>query len=302
MTDPSAVVGTGAQTAPGTGVQAAHTSVVEEELVIEGIGLVSQSASVSLREMARAACAIQTQVLRDVQPAWAVSAAVNPFFRLEDLPLGHWPVVLRDDPTPGIGGIHHFEGTPVAVADAGPGWTTALSRLVIELLVNPTGTRRMVGKGPMADHGEVELLVAPTAAAGPDFHYAIHRMEVSDFVFPAYYRSHHGPHSFGGVVDQPGQIRPGGCITWWDAMSGRWWRQQWADGGQPDIEALADEARHPDGPATRLVPPVPWFPDSVDLRASEGNRPSGATRRAQRISDHLLELSAFMGATTGDQD
>ena len=259
--------------------------------MLEGIAIVSQSRDISMRETARVSAAIQTQVLRDLKPWWDVSAAVNTFFRIEDVPLGQWPVVIRDDVSPATAGIHRVEGIRVGVAASDGDWTVAVSRLVLDLLVNPDGTHRVVGPSPESGQDDVEFVVA-VGAVGHEFSYDAHRYPVSDFVYPAYYHGGSGPYDSTGAVTGPLQLDPGGCLTWWDGGSGRWWHRRVGSDGQVasqpvDIDADADMHRQLEGLAPR---PTSAAEPEIDLRATAGARPTGATHRAQRLNDMLNDL------------
>ena len=61
------------------------------------VALVSQTSSVSLGELVKVSAALQKQVSRDFAPIWKVNATVDSFATLGDVPLGYWPVILRDD-------------------------------------------------------------------------------------------------------------------------------------------------------------------------------------------------------------
>ena len=60
------------------------------------VALVSDTDAVSKQEITRVAAALDKQVTRDFGPLWRVRATVDPVFSLEDIPVGYWPIVLRD--------------------------------------------------------------------------------------------------------------------------------------------------------------------------------------------------------------
>ncbi|MGI9602777.1 MAG: hypothetical protein ACR2QE_12890 [Acidimicrobiales bacterium] len=251
----------------------------------------SQTPSISLRELNRGVAAVQTQVVRDLWPSWNTSAPVNPFFRLEDVPLGHWPVVIRDDVGPTTAGIHRFEGTPVGVSPAAGDWTLSVSRVVLDLLVNPDGRRRLVGPAP-DETGAVEYVAAVAAVGDQRFQYDIQGYPVSGFVFPAFYQGVVGPFDISGHIEQARQVVPGGHLIWWDSGTGRWWQQRWTTDDGPEqmsieIDPGGDverQHRHLEETATTTA--------EIDLRGSTGRRPSAATRRSARLSDHLNSLTS----------
>ena len=66
-------------------------------MLLRQVALVSQSASVAFRELARVSAALQKQIARDFGPIWEIHATVDSFDALEDVPLGYWPIIIRDD-------------------------------------------------------------------------------------------------------------------------------------------------------------------------------------------------------------
>src|SRR4051812_23950302 len=84
------------------------------------VALVSESKGVTFQELAPVSAAIDKQVQRDFAPIWDISATVNAFARLEDVPIDAWPVIVRDDiGFPGAAGIHlDKDGQPYALVTA----------------------------------------------------------------------------------------------------------------------------------------------------------------------------------------
>ncbi|MDH4145600.1 MAG: hypothetical protein OEY23_10605 [Acidimicrobiia bacterium] len=264
--------------------------------MVEGIAIVSQTPAINMRELARVSAAIQTQVIRDVAPAWEASAPINAFFRLEDAPLGHLTVVIRDDISPAITGIHRFEGLPVGVVALRTEWSVLVSRVVLDLLVNPEGNRRMVGPAPVADQTDVEFITAVSNAGQRDFVYDVHGYAISDFAHPAYYRGGNGPYCATGRLSRPGQIAPDGCLTWWDATSGRWWQKRGTT-GQPELVAIDLDGSGDMHEQLRMLVdrPSEAVPTPTDPRGSTIARPAGATHRAQRLNAMLNGLYGRAG-------
>ena len=61
------------------------------------VALVSQTTHVRLDQLAVAAAAIQKQITRDFTPIWQINSDVSAFGKLSDVPLGYWPIIIRDD-------------------------------------------------------------------------------------------------------------------------------------------------------------------------------------------------------------
>ena len=66
-------------------------------MLVRHVALVVEKSTVKHTEVSRVAAALQKQVTRDFAPIWEVKATVDPFVRLEDVPLGYWPVIVMDN-------------------------------------------------------------------------------------------------------------------------------------------------------------------------------------------------------------
>jgi hypothetical protein len=187
--------------------------------------------ALDLTEVSRVAAAIQRQVSRDFTPVWQVDATVDAFARLELVPLGYWPVILTDRELGDDEGFHlTANGEPFSVVEVAPGWSLTASHEILEMLVDPAGTRTIPGAGPSGDGtpARVEFLVEicdPCQSAA--FAYGVNDVLVSDFVTPAFFgpvvsgpKQAMGPYSFGGNVDAPHRLAQGGAMTWIDRARG----------------------------------------------------------------------------------
>jgi hypothetical protein len=61
------------------------------------LALVSEVAGHDPSDVARVTAALQRQITRDFGPIWEVSASVDAFPRLEDVPVGYWPMIVETD-------------------------------------------------------------------------------------------------------------------------------------------------------------------------------------------------------------
>lgn len=61
------------------------------------LALVSEVKGHDPSGVARVAAALQRQAVRDFGPIWNVAASVDAFPRLEDVPVGYWPMILETD-------------------------------------------------------------------------------------------------------------------------------------------------------------------------------------------------------------
>src|SRR6266852_3014401 len=98
-------------------------------MLLRHTALVSESSSISLSDVSVVSAALQKQATRDLGPIWEIEATVDPFGRLEDVPVDYWPIIVMDDiDTPGAGGVHEDkDGQPFALVQAGPGWSLTAS-------------------------------------------------------------------------------------------------------------------------------------------------------------------------------
>jgi hypothetical protein len=63
-------------------------------------------------------------VARDLAPAWGVSATVDPFASLDDVPIGYWPLILSRGALGRQAGVHLDEsGQPYAQVQLGERWS-----------------------------------------------------------------------------------------------------------------------------------------------------------------------------------
>ena len=151
------------------------------------VALVSDTAALGVSELTVVAAAIQKQVARDLKQHWDIQGTVSAFARLEDVPAGFWPVIVRDDIEEDAEGTHCDDhGQPLALVTSGPSWSVTASHEVLEMLVDPFGNRTVAGPSPKADQGRVEFLVEVADPVG-DSVYAVDGIKVSDFCTPRFF-------------------------------------------------------------------------------------------------------------------
>ena len=74
--------------------------------LIRQLALVSESTQIPRGDVLKVSAAIQKQATRDLSPIWEISATVDPFDKLEDVPTGYWTLLIKDDiQTSGADGI-----------------------------------------------------------------------------------------------------------------------------------------------------------------------------------------------------
>jgi hypothetical protein len=200
------------------------------------VALFSKSGAVQLAELTHVASALAIQVTRDFSPIWGISATVTALSDPRKVPPGYWPIFIVDNLPPTEGGFHLTKHKqPYAEVEAGPTWSLAASHELIEMLVDPSGSRTAAGVGLTVANGKivenpadrVEYLVeACDPCESEDLAYLIGDVMVSDFFTPHY----HDPtptvptpgvrYSFTGALTKPREVLPGGYISWADLTTG----------------------------------------------------------------------------------
>ncbi len=184
------------------------------------VALVADTEAVSRREVTRVAAALDKQVTRDFGPLWGGLATVDPVFSLEDVPVGYWPIVLRDRiKVPGADGFHKDRfGQPFARVALTDSWSLTASHECLEMLADPFGDRMIPGPSPKEEEGRVSYLVEVCdPPESEEFAYTANDVLVSDFITPSFYdpvKAEGTRYSFTGAVKEPRQVLEGGYISW----------------------------------------------------------------------------------------
>jgi len=261
--------------------------------MLRHVGIVSQSKKLKSSDVAAAAAAIQKQVSRDFGPIWQVEATVSYYEKLTDIPLGYWPVIIKDNiHQQGAGGVHLDDNKqPYALVQAGNYWQLATSHETLEMLADPAGNRLMTGTSPKKGEGRVQFLVEvcdPCEATA--FGYHVNGILLSDFYTPHYFDpavSVGTRYSFTGAITQPRQVLKEGYLSWFDPLTKHWLQEQYF-GSKPTITDLgtlniADTIR---GTFDRLRGEPPWH----DQKAAK-NPSMKASQLASRSIAKSLERS-----------
>jgi hypothetical protein len=216
-------------------------------MILKQVALVSQAPSVPLSEVVKVSAALQKQVSRDFAPIWNVNATVDAFARLEDVPLGYWPITMRDDVVDEFdaAGIHlDKSGQPFAVVQASSDWSLTASHEALEMLADPFGDRLVAGKAPKEakDQKRVEYLVEVCDPSEDEaFSYTVNDIPVSDFYTPAFFdpvQSSGVRYSFTGAITRPRQVLKGGYVSWHNTVTDHWHQLTWFSGSKPVVRDL----------------------------------------------------------------
>jgi hypothetical protein len=287
------------------------------DTLLRQVALVNESSRISAGDLARVSAALQKQATRDLIQFWGVKATVDAFPTLEDVPIGYWPIIIKDDiETSGAAGVHlDDQGQPFALVTAASRleeWSLTASHELVEMLVDPFGNRLIAADSPKRDQGRVQVLVEacdPSEAA--QFAYTINGILVSDFYSVRYFdpvAARGVRYSFTGAIRKPRQVLPGGYLSWLDPASGNWWQAVWFDGGPaPQFRSLG-----------RLDAARGSFRSQIDRRTMQPSQPAlagglraarasglpsaltdkASTARAARLRAQIAELTGDAGDTT----
>ncbi|MCD0505836.1 DNA-processing protein DprA, partial [Bordetella petrii] len=98
-------------------------------------------------QLTRVAAALQKQAIRDFAPLWQIPASVDAFDSLHDVPVGYWPMIVRDDiGEPGAAGVHMDKnGQPFSLIQYSDSWSLTASHEMLEMLGDPWGNRLVAG-------------------------------------------------------------------------------------------------------------------------------------------------------------
>lgn len=197
---------------------------------IQQLALVSESSSIDLPEVTRVAAALDKQATRDFSSIWGINSSIHAFALLEDVPLGYWPMIVKDDiGFQGAAGIHlDQDGQPFALITSGAGWSLTASHEMLEILADPFGNRTIAGRSIKPGQGRVSYLVEvcdPSEAF--EFSYTVNDLQMSDFYTPSFFDPAMATgvrYSFTGAITKPRQVLKGGYLSWQEPISGHWFQ------------------------------------------------------------------------------
>jgi hypothetical protein len=203
--------------------------------LIRSVALVTDDnidGEISAADLSHVAAALQKQVTRDFGPIWGVIGTVSPFQRLDDVPLGYWPILIGQENQHG-GGVHlDQDNQPFALVDLTDDWTMTASHECLEMLADPFGNRLVSGDSPNPKRpGRVDFLVEICdPCEKPDFGYTVNGIRVSDFYTPRYFdpaqpsMPHPARYDFMGHITEPRQVLPQGYLSWREG-DGEWFQE-----------------------------------------------------------------------------
>jgi hypothetical protein len=217
--------------------------LLENIMLTAHIALVSEESRISAAELRKVAAALSKQISRDFGPIWEVTADVVPYQQLEDMPLDHWPIIIKDDiGKPSAKGCHEDKhGQPFALVKYRESWSRSASHECLEMLADPFGRRLIAGESPVKNQGPVNFLVEVCdPCEGPQCAYAINGVQVSDFFTPHFFDPVKSPgvrYSYTGKLTAPRQVLKHGYLSWHVPTLQQWWQRTWF-GSRPSDGAV----------------------------------------------------------------
>ena len=186
--------------------------------------------------------ALQTQVHRDLAPAWGIDADLTFVPQNAQPPSGSWWLTILDNSDQaGALGYHDLtpEGLPLGKVFAGSDlqagyqWTVTTSHELLEMLIDPD-VNLTVSTQPNAHSGTLFAYEVCDACEADELGYKIDNTLVSDFVFPAWFESFRAKGStqfdYGNHIKAPFELLAGGYIGVYDVTKGTGWHQITAEG------------------------------------------------------------------------
>src|SRR5579871_4894983 len=229
------------------------------------VALINQTndGAVSPAMLERYAAALQQQVDNHLAPAWNVRADISVLDAGAVVPEGTFPLNIVNA-LAGQAGVHtNDQGQPSAEAVNGDQLSITLSHELLEMLVDPSGTRKIQAADldPYSAGQQVSYLVEvcdPVVI----YSYDIDGVPVSDFVLPSFYEpTAKGPVDFAGFLSRPLTV-PSGCyISWLDPTDFKWHELQpdgtFLIGAKPGVSRADRDAALADGnPIRHDVPEI----------------------------------------------
>lgn len=234
-------------------------------MAIISVAVLNQSTAVTDTEVKDLISALQTQVTRDLAPAWNIDATLSPVAAGQQAPAGSYRLFLLDNTDQGQDTGYHTADADgpfarvfvVSAKTEGQQWTAVASHELLEMLVNPHGNRAAF---VVADDTGLTNASTSSGVSGtyydlevydpvyPDENnYQINDVYVSDFVFPLWFAPWLVPTDpakspakvdYANKLQNPGDLAPGALLA--ASFTGRYNLN-----GPPPTPAAAAQTRTP---------------------------------------------------------
>ena len=132
-------------------------------MLTKQLALVSESTNVTFKDVTLISAALQKQISRDFSPIWQIGASIDAFESANDVPLGYWKIIIKDDinqPRAQFGFHLDDNGQPYAWVRAQRNNTSLFcSHEAMEMLTDPFGNRLVVSDSLKEEQGRVSFIV-----------------------------------------------------------------------------------------------------------------------------------------------
>jgi hypothetical protein len=259
------------------------------------------------------AAALQIQVDKHFAPLWQITGTVSYFKRLEDVPVGFWPIIISDNINDRSALGFHVDdrNQPLALVRCTPDWTLTTSHELLEMLADPWGNRLIAG--PSIDDTKPNeqvryLLEVCDPVEDVSCAYTINGFLVSDFITPAYHNpvgSANDRYDYMGKITAPRQVLENGYLSWEDLSDDTIRRLQVAEGGKHSIDVVRAgtfEGVRSLREAVNAVTPPPSdaFRSDAGAASFAAARQDGVRRASEERAKHLrVRHPQFFTSTAG---
>jgi hypothetical protein len=199
------------------------------------ISVINSSTVLTDNQVSDVVPVLQKQVTQDFYPVWGVDAQLTFVPSTSDPdPSSWWLVILDDSDQANALGYHDItsEGLPLGKVFAGSdmkfgsNWTVTASHELLEMLGDPDiNLTAFVQTSDTA--GTLYAYEVCDACEADQYAYQIDGVDVSDFVYPAWFESFRKPSSTQfdkqNQITQPFQLLDGGYIGVFDVSAGSGW-------------------------------------------------------------------------------
>jgi hypothetical protein len=239
--------------------------------LIDHVAIVSLTDRIEMRDVLRAAAAVQKQITRDFTPFWSLPATVDVFADLESVPSDYHPVILFGDADE-LGGrldvaigadeaarliddferdrmsglhLNAYTRQPFALVEVEGYWSVVLSHEVLEMIADPYGNRLVAAMRRGQPNKRVKYLLEVCDPC-QSMWYPVNGVPVSDFYTPRYFdpvQAEQGRYSFTGAITEPLEILDGGYLSWIDPADSGLYQMTGDDSEPVRIADLAQLAR-----------------------------------------------------------
>lgn len=219
------------------------------------LALVPYRVTVEAGDLNRVAAALSKQVNRDFRPIWGVSATVDAFSDLNDVPSDYWPIVVVPE-VEGAAGYHEDRnGQPFALVAFGDDWSLTASHECLEMLADPWGREFRAGMSPeqAVDLGYARrrvnyLVEVCDPSESGHFAYTVNGVWVSDFYTPHFFDPVPAigvRYSYTGAIAAPRTVLDGGYISWLDFTTNEMWQlRMFPDQDSSDVPHLVNLSKN----------------------------------------------------------